>query len=329
MERFTLDELTRAPGPFDAAVAAAPHIDRFCSSTDWILPAREAWAADLEPFLLRGQHGFAAMLSQLHESEIRLLTGFDLMWGFSCPLVGADPHALVSEFATACAREEWHVLLLTGVAPSSPLAGALREAFADCEIHTSPVLRRWVASLEGGLDEFLKRRSGKFRGNLRRAQRRAKEAAVTLEPGAGETTALLDRILAVEGRSWKGPVRTGLLIDDMIRFYRPMVQRLAADGRLRTVFARRGNTDIGYILGGVRGGEYRGFQFSFDRAYAALSLGALLQQAQIALLCEEGVATYDLGIDMDYKRRWADRAIDTTTFVAVRSALRAPLTGRK
>ena len=57
----------------------------------------------------------------------------------------------------------------------------------------------------------------------------------------------------------------------------------------------------------------RGFQFSFDRRLRELSLGSLMQRAQIAALCDEGIETYDLGMDVRYKRRWADRARDTLT----------------
>jgi CelD/BcsL family acetyltransferase involved in cellulose biosynthesis len=44
-----------------------------------------------------------------------------------------------------------------------------------------------------------------------------------------------------------------------------------------------------------------------------LSLGSLLQARQIAALCDEGATSYDLGMDMPYKRRWAEHAFDTIT----------------
>ena len=39
----------------------------------------------------------------------------------------------------------------------------------------------------------------------------------------------------------------------------------------------------------------------------------MLQLRQIEALQAEGVERYDLGMDMPYKRRWADRARDTLT----------------
>ena len=63
--------------------------------------------------------------------------------------------------------------------------------------------------------------------------------------------------------------------------------------------------------------EYRGLQFSYDDEWSALSLGSLCQYHQIAGLCREGVARYDLGTDMEYKRRWAEEQFETTLLVVV------------
>ena len=135
---------------------------------------------------------------------------------------------------------------------------------------------------------------------------------------AGGEQDLLRRVLDVERRSWKGPAGTGLFSPGLLAFYRSLVRRLLGEGRLRALFARREGEDLGYILGGVGPGIYRGFQFSFDRRWPELSLGGLLQEAQIASLAAEGVQTYDLGIDIGYKRRWGDRAIETSTLAVVR-----------
>jgi CelD/BcsL family acetyltransferase involved in cellulose biosynthesis len=65
-------------------------------------------------------------------------------------------------------------------------------------------------------------------------------------------------------------------------------------------------------------GEYRGLQFSYHDDHAALGLGGLLQYQQIVALCDEGVERYDLGTEMDYKRRWAEDIMETEMFVVVR-----------
>ncbi|MHC4732570.1 MAG: GNAT family N-acetyltransferase, partial [Planctomycetota bacterium] len=265
MEVVTLADLERQEDAFDADAFATPEIDHFCSSTDWILPAKQAWAPDSDTLILRGEHGWAALLLQVHADGISVLAGFESMWGFACPLIGPYPHPLVQEFAEALAQREWHILLATGLPLGSAILRHVGAAFSHHDLRCGPRLRRWEATLHGGVDGYLARRSPRLRSNLRRTARRAREEDVTFEPVSGDPGATYRRVLDVEARSWKGPVGTGLLLDEMTCFYRPLAERLGR--RLRTVFARHEGTDIGYILGGVRKDTYRGFQFSFDRRF--------------------------------------------------------------
>ena len=48
---------------------------------------------------------------------------------------------------------------------------------------------------------------------------------------------------------------------------------------------------------------------------ADLGLGHLLQIEQIRAPAGEGIPTYDLGMDMEYKRRWADRVDETISVI--------------
>jgi CelD/BcsL family acetyltransferase involved in cellulose biosynthesis len=58
----------------------------------------------------------------------------------------------------------------------------------------------------------------------------------------------------------------------------------------------------------VRGRRYRGLQLSYTEDARALSVGNLLQHHQLLELDRLNLADiYDLGMDFDYKRRWADR----------------------
>jgi CelD/BcsL family acetyltransferase involved in cellulose biosynthesis len=181
---------------------------------------------------------------------------------------------------------------------------------------------RHVASLDGGVDAFLARRSRELRKSLRKSQRAAATAGVTFEEAraseADAAAALYDRILAVEARSWKARDGVGITSGPMRAFYGHMLPRLCAAGQQRTWFARAAGHDVGYILGAVFEGEYRGLQFSYDDEHARLGIGGLLQYHQIIALCAEGVGRYDLGTEMDYKRRWAEEVMETEMLVLVR-----------
>lgn len=302
MNRLTVEEFEREASAYDALVRASEGIDRFCSGSEWVLAARAAWSPATPSFLARGAHGYAALVR--HGG---MLVGCDTEWGFACPLVGN----IAGEFAAAVEREPWDAILLPGIVPGSKLMLAVIAAFPRCELRRGPTLRRWVASLEGGLAGYLARRSAKLRSNVKRAAKRARTEGITFETGG-----TLERAVAVERRSWKGAAFTGLLVPEMRAFYGELTARLGE--RVRMTFARRGGEDVGYILGGVRDGGYRGFQFSYDARFEHVSLGGLLQVEQIAALAAEGVQTYDLGIDLPYKRWWADGPFDTVSIAVVR-----------
>ncbi|HEX2568868.1 MAG TPA: GNAT family N-acetyltransferase [Polyangia bacterium] len=335
MEPLDLAAFDAVADEYDRAVARSRDLDHFCSSSAWILPAHEALMPPREPWLRRGEHGWVA-LARAAEGNVRYLQPLEAMWGLASPLVGAgdgggpgpgdvvEVCGLAAEFAAACfADAGWNLLLLSGVLAGAPLFQALLERFGRrCRLGLGPVTSRYVASLDGGLDGFLSRRSANFRHAVGKAVRRAAGLGVTVEPleirEPGAALAAYERLLQIERCSWKGQEGVGIDQGAMHEFYRLMLPRLARRGALRLMFARHEERDVGYILGGALGRTYRGLQFSFDDSYARHSLGNVMQYHQIAALCEEGVMHYDLGAEVEYKRRWAEPGLETVTLVVAR-----------
>ena len=127
-----------------------------------------------------------------------------------------------------------------------------------------------------------------------------------LSPTPAATDALYARMLAIEAKSWKGRVGSGLTEPPMREMYRELLWRLACRGQARLGLLARHGEDIAYILGAQVGDTYRGLQFSFDAAYAALSPGDRCQRLTIEAAIAEGATRYDLGGEMAYKRNWAE-----------------------
>lgn len=320
MESLTIYQLrSRAEAHF-RAVAATEGIDRFCSSLDWVLPAHEAFIPDHPLHLREGEHGFVTLARGFNPRIGRYLQPLEASWCLASPFVGTHAAGLVDEFAGECASRlmDWDLLYLSGVGPDSELFREIIRAFGlRHRIGLGHRTNRYVASLDGGLDGYLGRRSSKFRANLRRSQRMAQAAGITYEVVAGATEhdfpTLYDRILAVEERSWKGQSGTGILDGGMNTFYRIMLPRLARRGALRVLFAREGERDVAFVFGGLFEETYRGLQLSFDQALDRLSLGNLVQLEMIRALADEGVLAYDLGSELDYKSRWAESCLETVT----------------
>jgi CelD/BcsL family acetyltransferase involved in cellulose biosynthesis len=320
-------DLAAVAEDFDREVAATPAIDRFCSTPPWILSAAAALMPPRAPFSFRGAAGYLAAMRGVHPAGFPYLEPVEHAWGLAAPLVGRDAIALAGEVAaTLAAHRDWQLAIFSGLTADGPQRRALERALpARWERRRGTPTARHVASLEGGVDGFLSRRSRELRKALRKGERAAIAAGVTFEavrvapasePAAA--LALYARIQAVEARSWKAIGGVGIAAGPMREFYRLMLPPLCARGQQRTLFARQGERDVGYILGAVLEGEYRGLQFSYDDAHARLGLGGLLQLHQIAALCEEGVTRYDLGTEMEYKRRWAEEQLETEMLVIAR-----------
>ena len=308
---------------FDREIAVTPAIDRFCSSSAWILAAAAALMPPRAAFSFRGEHGFFAAAQGVHPAGFPYIEPIELAWGLASPLVGRDPQALVEEVVPVlAARRDWQLAILAGMTADGPQRRALERVLPGrWERRRGTPTTRHVASLDGGIDGFLSRRPRELRKSLRKTLRAAAALQVTFESvrvGPDDAAALYERIQQVEATSWKAREGVGISTGSMRAFYGHMLPRLCLLGQQRTMFARVDDRDIGYILGAVFEGEYRGLQFSYDDDHAALGLGGLLQYHQIVELCGEGIGRYDLGTEMDYKRRWAEDVMETEMLVLVR-----------
>lgn len=313
MECIDYDDLDEQREIFDAEVRVSPHVDGFCASTDWILPAARGLEAGRRPWIWRGTHGWVALSIHQDPQGARVGLALESMWGLSCPVVGRDRAALAAEFARTIMvhRSQWEALVLSGLAPEDPFLGYFADALVEhAHLRYADRALRVVASLEGGFDGYLARRSSPFRRGLRRASQKAEQAGLELvEVRADDRRSaeeIYERCVAVERESHKGRKLDGLLGSSMQEFYRDMSLRLSDREAMRVRFARLDDRDVGFLLGADWERSYRALQCSYDAKYSELSIGKLLQQAQIRALCEEGVLRYDLGSDVPYKRSWGE-----------------------
>lgn len=251
----------------------------------------------------------------------------EAMWGLASPVVGPDVVGVAVETVRQleAISDEWDTVWLCGLDESSPLFRTFVNAFAPrYRMGLGPRTRRYEASLIGGYDGFLGRRSRKFRKALRRAERRAQDTALRFElhdtaSGERDGVDLYARIIAIERQSWKGRAEVGIQSGAMHAFYAEMVARLAARGSLSVCFATYDGEDIGYLFGGSQGDLFRGLQMSFSDAYEHLSVGNLMQTWIIRRLVAQGITRYDLGSALEYKSRWAEGGRETVALAIMKA----------
>ncbi len=312
--RLSYDDLSVDAVAYDRLVAATPGIDRFCSSSFWTLPAARYLLPPTEPWVLRSPDAYLVFGRSEQPNGARILHPLEAMWALPSPLIGRGPRALAELFVSALTEDqEWEAAIVTGIEEDSEswrmLTSTLARRFT---LSRGPVTKRYVSDLSKGADAFLNRRSRGFRTNLAKAARRADKRGLVFETADdGTLDDSFERLMEIERRSWKGRQGVGADTEPMASFYREMHGRLASRDALRLSFAKVDGLDAGYILGGVLGATYRGLQFSFDERFRDLSLGNLLQWREIERLVEDGIASYDLGTEVAYKKRWGDRVFAT------------------
>lgn len=298
---------------WNLAVETTVHGDPFCCRTEWQLAFHEAFAPRRNLCITQHESSLNAFAFRKQTKSGPLFEPVESSWLFGCPLLGPQAIPMLAELLSSHPTAS---VLLSGMDIHDLRTEQLLKTFGDrYDILHFDATTACRASLDGGLDGYLSRRSAKHRRGIRNAARRIREQGVYFERHAPSTQAQADtvyaRIIAIEERSWKGIGKCGMNKPPSLQFYSKMLRRMATSGGGRVMFAKHDAIDIGFIFGGLCGAKaagnvYRGQQFSFADNWRKASLGNVLQLEQLRWLCEEQVARYDMGPLMDYKHHWTE-----------------------
>ncbi len=322
--RLTLSDLDLQAAEYNRLVAQSLEVDRFCSSTHWIIPAHQAFSGNRQPWILRLESGYVALAVGYRLPLGMVLEPLEAIWGLACPFVSQAPEQLVAEFARhhLASRRTRIPLLLSGLRRDGVVFQHLwRYLSSQMRLIIGRTTRSFRASLEGGEDGFLSRRTPRFRTNLRRSQRLGQQEGIAFETFThfeswSEILARYRRIVQIEAGSWKGQAGTGLGEPAMEDFYHRMLARIWQEQSLRVIIARKDGEDVGFVFGAIFQDCYRGLQVSFDQRFARVSLGNLLQWEMIGLLAQEQCLLYDLGVEVAYKERWGEQVLESVQLLA-------------
>ncbi len=306
----------------DDASRLTPGIMRFCSGFAWQISAHEAFYPDREPLIFhKGGHWVVFCGGSLPPFQ-KIIQPFESDWFFGCPLLGRDPRAGARVLLDVLLelKGRYPLIWLGGIPRDGLLYRIILSQFSrffriqrldGCDCH--------VASLEGGMDGYTSRRSGRFRRFIRQIRERAGLEGVQSElVKGGDAEGLLNRLMRIERKSWKGIAGESIFDHPrFVDFYRRLIGRLVPEGRFRMAVLKKDGQDFAYAMGGILDSEFRGFQLGYDADAADLNPGHLCQDTLIRGLTDEGLQTYDLGMVMDYKERWAETVHSIVNLVLV------------
>lgn len=301
--------------------------DPFCSGPLWQLSFHAAVSPRRPLYVQTDDEAVLAFAGQPLSDGSMALTPIESHWLFGACLLGGNAPALLESWLGQSEARAFSKILISGIRPGGKRAiHLLRRLDNNFHIlHFADGLQ-CAASLKGGLDGFLARRSANHRQKLAKTLRRAQRAGIVFERHAPQTdeeaASLYARMLAVEKASWKGIAACGMAEQPARQLYAVLVRNLARQGLARIMFARHGETDIGFIFGGKAGNIYRGQQFSYHDAWKRWGIGNLLQVEQVRWLCEEGARRYDMGpLDggaMRYKEHWTEKRLPIQSWLLLR-----------
>ncbi len=308
-------DLDHPDSAWNRAAPRSTQGDLFCCRSEWQLSIQEAFFPKRRLHLRESAAAVLALAERDYPGLGPTLEPLDSLWLFGNSLLGPGAADLLEAFlAERASLGHSANIVLSGILPDDPLRERILRSFTRrFDVFRAKTVGVCSASLEGGLDGFLARRSPLFRKRLRQAARRGEGRGVRFERvdlrSEAESDAAFKRMLAVERTSWKGIGHCGMTEKGSSRFYRALARRLALSGTGRAIFACAEERDIGFIFGGLAERCYRGQQFSYAEDFHSESIGSLLQQEQIRWLEEEGVLRYDMGPVMDYKQHWTEMQI--------------------
>ena len=297
---------------WDALAARSEAPDPSCCGPVWQVTALACSRRAGAPVFLR-QSDDSQIAFALSASPSGLRFGpLEAHWGFGSPLLGPRASDLLFDLIDQlreAALPESITIDIPGLQPGGLHERWIAAAFPDRHLLAQDP--HAAASLHGGLDGWMSRRSPNFRRNLQRAQRAADGHGVGFERHAPLTAqqarAVYRRMLDMEMRSWKGPARQGLLA--LPEFYAMLLAAYARRAAARVIIARASGEDIGFCFGGLSGGIYRGQQTSYVEAWRDVSLGVLMHRETARWLCDDGANLQHFGPaqpGMAYKSRFCE-----------------------
>lgn len=178
------------------------------------------------------------------------------------------------------------------------------------------------APLPGDYDEYLAGRSGSFRRQLRRLDRRLAEAA-SIELRQTRTEDELERDLETFFRlhlgRWEGRGGSSLAGHGARALHQSFAPAALRAGWLRLLVLEADGEPIATFYGWRLGQRYAFYQAGFDESWSRFSVGLVMHGRVIAAAIAEGAGEYDMLLGAEpYKLRFCDHVRNVSTAVLTR-----------
>ncbi|MBQ7617998.1 MAG: hypothetical protein IJS50_03910, partial [Desulfovibrio sp.] len=197
---------------WDQAVANSDLPDPICNEYEWVMSYHTVDGLN-RPALMLFEHGNMFSICEHHERDVTILAPLESGWLYDRPFLGADPIPLLFKAIDLLddyyGQRNFPLMIFGGMSPHKPICNEILLNLGHLfNFYVQSDGCQGAASLEGGIDGFISRRSSNFRSKLKKAVRKTKELGLSYErhipADPKEAMNIYQRMLAVEEKSWKG-----------------------------------------------------------------------------------------------------------------------------
>jgi CelD/BcsL family acetyltransferase involved in cellulose biosynthesis len=252
---------------------------------------------------------------------IRVLTYPLHDWGTFYGPIGPNPAAtLVAGLSyLAASPRDWDLLDLRWIDKHGTDFGRTATALetAGLSFREAPYKETTLVDTRGAWDEYFAARTGKFRNNIRRCQKRAAELGqlehVRYRPlGAGRGDDdprwdLFEKCIEVARRSWQGASRTGTTLshESILPFIRATHELAAKNGMLDLNVLTIDGRVVAFAYNYHHQGSVFGMRMGYEPSLARVGIGAVMYAAALKDSFDRGDHAYDIGPGTaEIKRFW-------------------------
>lgn len=170
-----------------------------------------------------------------------------------------------------------------------------------------------MIALSSAWDDPVSQMLSRASDHKRKAKAAAKLGAISfeaVEPSAYQLTALMDEVLLVEARNWKGRAGSAVLCNPRFeRFYRRYAELACKAGILRLFFLRIGGETAAVQLAVETENAFWQHKIGYDEKFQKVSPGNLLMAETIRWSVRRGLGMYHfMGKDAPWTRDWTQHS---------------------
>jgi CelD/BcsL family acetyltransferase involved in cellulose biosynthesis len=209
--------------------------------------------------------------------------------------------------------DKWDVFRMNEIVETNPILEPIEHHLKKRSISYSVRTEHPVfyIRLNGTYQDYLQKRTGKFRYNLKRLEKRIKDRGYmeySKYQGRSEWEEGYRQLLYVDQHSWKQDHGTAITSTEKQQsFYRNICQGASEAGSLRISILRLNHEPMAYMLGFVKGRRYFSLKTSYVEKYHNIGPGKVLHARVIEDLFREKFEEFDFaGEPYEWERQWTD-----------------------